>query len=64
VNERDETQQVFGVDVEGWTRGTTRKLGEDANAIRCCASPRSPGEYTVQALLHVYETFHRATGTW
>ena len=63
VNERDETQQVFGVDVEGWTRGTTRKLGEDANGyplLRLSEIP--PGEYTVQALLHAYETFHRADG--
>jgi len=63
VNERDETQQVFGVDVEGWTRGTTRRLGEDANGyplLRLSEIP--PGEYTVQALLHAYETFHRADG--
>ena len=63
VNERDETQQVFGLDVEGWTRGTTRRLGEDANGyplLRLSEIP--PGEYTIQALLHAYETFHRADG--
>jgi hypothetical protein len=63
VNERDETQQVFGLDVEGWARGTTRRLGEDATGyplLRLSEIP--PGEYTVQALLHVYETFRRADG--
>jgi len=63
VNEQDGTQQVFGLDVDGWSPGTTRTLGEDANGyplLRLSEVP--PGEYTVQALLHVYETFHRADG--
>ena len=63
VHEQDATQQVFGLDVEGWAPGTTRVLGEEANGypvLRLSGVP--PGEYTVQALLHVYETFRRADG--
>ena len=63
MNEQDGTQQVFGIDVEGWKPGTTRTLGKDANGyplLRVSEIP--PGEYTVQALLHVYETFRRGDG--
>ena len=63
VHERDATQQVFGIDVDGWAPGSTRVLGEEANGypvLRLSGVP--PGEYTVQALLHVYETFRRADG--
>ena len=63
VNEQDGTQQVFGLDVDGWAPGTTRTLGKAANGyplLRISEVP--PGEYTVQALLHVYETFRRADG--
>jgi hypothetical protein len=63
LGEQDDTQQVFGLDVEGWAPGTVRTLGEDANGyplLRLSEVP--PGEYTVQALLHVYETFRRGDG--
>ena len=63
VNEQDVTQQVFGIDVEGWKSGTTRTLGKDASGyplLRVSEIP--PGEYTVQALLHLYETFRRGDG--
>ncbi len=57
------TQLVFGIDVNGW------KPGEDAvfdagvfgyplDSLRDVP----PGTYRVQALLHKYETFHRADG--
>jgi hypothetical protein len=63
ITDQDDTQQVFGLDVEGWKPGTARTLGKDANGYPL-ANLRDvpPGEYTVQALLHVYETFHRADG--
>ncbi len=63
VSERDETQQVFGLDVDGWAPGTSRTLGERANGyplLRLAEVP--PGEYTVQALFHRYETFRRGDG--
>src|SRR5207247_4856839 len=57
------TQQVFGMDVEGVKQGQAVIL--DATAfgypLRNLAQV-PPGEYWVQALLHRYETFHRADG--
>lgn len=56
-------QQVFGVDVEGWRPGEPAVV--DATAfgapVRSLAAV-PPGEYTVQAFLNRYETFHRADG--
>jgi hypothetical protein len=58
-----DAQQIFGVDVEGW-RGRTSVVidaavpGFPLNSI----SNIPPGTYTVQALLHKYETFTRADG--
>ena len=58
-----ETQQMFGVDVNGLEAGEAAVL--DGSALgypveRLRDVP--PGEYFVQALVHVYETFHRADG--
>ncbi|HEY7700090.1 MAG TPA: hypothetical protein VIE88_16815, partial [Vicinamibacteria bacterium] len=57
------TQQIFGVDVNGLEAGRPAVL--DASAIgypveRLQDVPR--GDYFVQALVNVYETFHRADG--
>ena len=58
------TQIIFGVDVEQWKSGQTVVVS-DANAfgypLRRLRDLK-PGEYYVQALLHRYETFHRADG--
>ena len=63
ISDLHTTQQVFGMDVEGVMPGGTVTV--DATAfgypLRSLAEvPR--GEYHVQALLHRYETFHRADG--
>ncbi len=63
ISEQDGTQQVFGLDVEGFAPGTSRVVGPDANGyplLRTAELP--PGEYTVQALLDVYETWRRGDG--
>jgi hypothetical protein len=57
------SQQVFGIDVLGWKPGETAVLDESvlgypAESLRDVR----PGRYRVQALLHRYETFHRADG--
>ncbi|MGI8917888.1 MAG: hypothetical protein ACR2H6_04740, partial [Pyrinomonadaceae bacterium] len=63
INEDLNTQQVFGIDVEG--------MKPDAEAIVDASafgyplrslSQLPPGEYWVQALLHRYETFKRSDG--
>jgi enterochelin esterase-like enzyme len=60
VSETLETQQVFGADVDG-----ARTVVIDGSTL---GYPREhldrvpPGEYFVQAVLNVYQTFHRADG--
>src|SRR6185436_8543379 len=57
------TQQVFGRDVEGLKPGqaATIDAGDLGYPLDSLKDVR-PGTYTVQALLHRYETFHRADG--
>jgi hypothetical protein len=57
------SQQVFGQDVENWASGTAiqfsgAEFGYPIQSLRHLPA----GEYYVQALLHVYETFHRKDG--
>jgi len=63
ISEDLNTQQVFGIDVDGWKSGQVKVL--DANAFgypRHTLAEIPAGEYWVQGLLHRYETFHRADG--
>jgi hypothetical protein len=63
INEDLNTQQVFGVDVDGWKPGETKVVDQSAFGYpRRSLANIPPGEYTVQALLHRYETFKRADG--
>ena len=63
INEDLNTQQVFGVDVDAWKAGETKTLDQGAFGYpRRSLADVPPGEYTVQALLHRYETFKRADG--
>jgi hypothetical protein len=58
-----ESAQVFGIDVEGMKPGEEK--GVDAAVLGYpleSLADLPPGEYSVQALLHKYETFRRATG--
>jgi hypothetical protein len=63
IGDAPSTQQVFGVDVEGWRPGEPRSV--DATAfgypVRSLSQLR-PGRYRVQALVNRYETFRRADG--
>jgi hypothetical protein len=57
------SQQVFGIDVEGWRPGEevqfdSSVLGYPAESLADVA----PGTYRIQALLHRYETFRRSDG--
>ncbi len=63
INDTPNTQLVFGTDVENWKPGTLARVGDTAFGypIRTL-SQLKPGEYTVQALLNRYETFHLADG--
>ena len=57
------SQQVFGLDVEGWRPGQDAVF--DASVLGYPAESLADvkaGAYRLQALLHRYETFHRADG--
>ena len=63
ISEDLNTQQVFGVDVEGWKLGQAIKIDENAFGYPRRSLVNIPkGDYWVQALLHVYETFRRKDG--
>ena len=63
INDTPKTQMVFGVTVDGWKPGEPVMVDDKAFGYpvrRLKDVP--PGEYTVQAVLNKYETFHRADG--
>lgn len=63
ISDQPGTQQFFGINVDGWTAGSTVIL--DGKAIGYPLESISripPGDYYVQALLNIYTTFHRADG--
>ena len=63
ISEDLTTQQVFGVDVDGWKSGQTKVVDQGAFGYPVRSLTQLPaGEYWVQALLHKYETFRRSDG--
>ncbi len=57
------SQQIFGIDVDGWKSGAEAILEGDVLGFPTERLADLPaGTYRVQALLHRYETFHRADG--
>ena len=63
ISEDLNTQQVFGVDVDGLKPDAEAIIDDSAFGypVRSLAQ-LAPGEYWVQALLHRYETFKRSDG--
>src|ERR1700726_2918419 len=63
INAGPNTQMLFGMDVEG-LQPDQRAIFDEHAAGYTVRSLRDvkPGEYQVQAVLHRYETFHRADG--
>jgi hypothetical protein len=63
IKDGPETQLAFGVDVEDLAPGETATIGTDVLGYPVDSLSELPaGTYIVQALLHRYETFHRADG--
>lgn len=63
ISEDLTTQQVFGVNVDGWKPGQTTVVDQGAFGYPLRSLSQIPaGEYWVQALLHKYETFRRSDG--
>lgn len=63
VNDDASTQLIFGLDVENWPAGeskrfTAKEFGYPIQSLQQVP----PGDYYVQVLLHRYETFHRKDG--
>jgi hypothetical protein len=63
IEDGPKSQQAFGIDVDGWAPGTPAAfepgvIGYPLESLRDLPA----GTYTVQALLHRYETFHRSDG--
>lgn len=63
ISEDPNTQQVFGMDVEGLEAGQEAVVDSNASGYPVRSLSQIPvGEYWVQALLHRYETFKRSDG--
>lgn len=63
INEGLNTQIIFGQNVEGMKRGEKVNFGPGIFGYPYASMSEIPeGEYQVQALLHVYETFNLSTG--
>jgi hypothetical protein len=63
INISPNTQMVFGIDVDSLAPDKIAVVDENAFGypIRSLRDVK-PGEYYVQAVLHLYETFHRSDG--
>src|SRR6188768_3312956 len=63
VTDGPRSQQVFGIDVADLAGGADAIVGGDVLGYPLeSLRDLRPGTYNVQALLHRYETFHRADG--
>ena len=63
ISDSPKTQQIFGIDVEGLEPGHDAVFGPTALGYPLQSLSQVPvGKYRVQAVLHKYETFHRADG--
>lgn len=63
INDSPETQQFFGIDVDGLAPGKTATV--DATVVGYPTESLTsipPGDYYVQGLLNLYETYHLANG--
>jgi hypothetical protein len=55
--------QIFGINVEGWKRGDVARIGEEVLGFPALSlADIPPGEYTVQAMLHKYDTYNLSNG--
>jgi hypothetical protein len=63
INDTPGSQQIFGINVDGLKPGEEAAFDSSVMGypLESLASV-PPGKYRIQALLHKYETFHRADG--
>ncbi len=61
LSDGTETCQAYGMDVEGWLPGANIAFNMESKGYPLLSLEELPkGEYIVQAVFHVYETFHRS----
>ena len=62
IDDTPRSQMVFGMTIDGVKPGESVTLAADAAGYPVRHLNVPAGDYTVQAVLNVYETFHRADG--
>ncbi len=63
IDDTPKSQMVFGVTVDGWKPDDPITIGENAQGYpRASLKDVPAGQYTIQAVLNVYETFRRSDG--
>src|SRR5271154_6619255 len=63
IDDSPRSQMIFGVTVDGWKPEERLTIGDSAQGYpRANLKDVPAGEYTIQAVLNVYETFHRSDG--
>ena len=63
IDDTPRSQIVFGLTVDGWQAGQAALVDATASGYPIHSlRDVPPGEYTVQAVLNKYETFHRSDG--
>jgi hypothetical protein len=63
IDDTPRSQQVFGITVDGLHPGSAVRIDDRAAGYpRASLAAMPPGDYTVQAVLNIYQTFHLATG--
>ena len=63
IDDTPKSQIVFGMTVDAWKPGEPLTIGDSAQGYpRAKLSDVPAGSYTIQAVLNIYETFHRADG--
>lgn len=63
ISDGPNTQLVFGMDVENWKTGQLKQVDPQSVGYPITAISEIPeGDYYVQVVLHVYETFKRKDG--
>jgi len=63
IDDSPRSQQIFGITVDAWKPGQPVFLTASAPGYPHTTFPDvPPGDYTIQAVLNVYQTFHLSTG--